>query len=525
MLPRPRRSSNVTDLLGYRNDPLKGHATLISSSNVYSVHSDSVPSSRQLQQTHVRRKKQHKRTSFKGIQSHYFRRDGLGRLFVISASFVLCFWMSQATLLHMMSRKSSNFTTKMRAYNIRRTINRPVTIDATSFYKAPIVYSVVKEDAKQKLVQPSPFRFVDQRPDFGGIDLRIAEDPRFRSQPRTVFHDFHADIGYAELWAERDEEDDEAEDDVESYYAFDDDAKRNPYVEYDDPDVHLRKQCRRTSWHRDVPLNCNAVHEFDFSNSVSVGRTKFVGYVVCIRFYVEGLVSDSHILPLSSAGAYRQVYMTSGSTASTDEDFVLKLFSLHSDFSYDDFEFVRMDANINEKLNGNTRIVSTYSFCGTSATGEAMIQGDLEKVAVPTGVGRPLNIRNDAPQLTVRNTLTGTQKLVLSLEMAEAVLLLHTFPKGVIVHDDIQLSQFLLSSNGQLKLNDFNRAEIMLWNEKDREYCKYRNHPGAGDVSSPDPLDAIMIVALRYRRKSNPIDSVLTTTVARSGRISRPSSR
>ena len=178
------------------------------------------------------------------------------------------------------------------------------------------------------------------------------------------------------------------------------------------------------------------------------------------------------------------MYLTAGPAANIDETFVLKTFALDSDFSYDGYEFVRMDANVNEKLNGHARIVSMYSYCGISVTSEAMLQGDMEHVAVPTGVGRPMkSIPHDIQPLTVRNTLSGTQKLVRSLEMAEAVLLLHTYSGGVMVHDDIQLSQFLLSSSGQLKLNDFNRAEIMLWNEKDNEYCKYRNHPGGGDVS------------------------------------------
>jgi len=56
---------------------------------------------------------------------------------------------------------------------------------------------------------------------------------------------------------------------------------------------------------------------------------------------------------------------------------------------------------------------------------------------------------------------------------------------------DIQLSQFLLAENGMLKLNDFNRAEIMLFNEKDKEYCRYRNNPGHGDVSSEVVLVAV----------------------------------
>jgi hypothetical protein len=53
----------------------------------------------------------------------------------------------------------------------------------------------------------------------------------------------------------------------------------------------------------------------------------------------------------------------------------------------------------------------------------------------------------------------------------------------VIVHDDVQLSQFLLTPDGHLKLNDFNRAENMLFNEDENEYCKYTNNAGLGDVS------------------------------------------
>ena len=143
---------------------------------------------------------------------------------------------------------------------------------------------------------------------------------------------------------------------------------------------------------------------------------------------------------------------------------------------------MRMDAIVNEKLNGHSRIVSSYGFCGMSIIGEAMTHGDLDKWAIPSGVGRIDAPLNDKEHLVVGNELTGVRKLELSLEMVEAVLLLHSYPGGVIVHDDIQLSQFLMSPSGELKLNDFNRAEIMLWNEKDFEYCKYRNHPGIGDV-------------------------------------------
>lgn len=143
-----------------------------------------------------------------------------------------------------------------------------------------------------------------------------------------------------------------------------------------------------------------------------------------------------------------------------------------------------MDAIVTERLTWSPRIVDIFGFCGSSMLNEAMVNGDLEKVAVPSKTGRLGHALNDKEHLDVRNNLTATKKLEYSLDMAEAVLVLHSFPDGVIVHDDIQLSQYLLSPGGTLRLNDFNRAEIMLFNEKDQEYCRYRNNPGNGDVSS-----------------------------------------
>jgi hypothetical protein len=110
--------------------------------------------------------------------------------------------------------------------------------------------------------------------DFGGLDLRFLEDEAFRLQGRLIYHDFYEDTGYSELWDTADDDGD-----VDSYYAFDDDEKRNPFVMYDDPDIHLRKKCRRTKWHRESPITCNTIHEFDFQNHVQLGDTNFLGYV------------------------------------------------------------------------------------------------------------------------------------------------------------------------------------------------------------------------------------------------------
>ena len=218
-------------------------------------------------------------------------------------------------------------------------------------------------------------------------------------------------------------------------------------------------------------------------------------YLLCILF-TKKLTSFFHSFKLFtvSNGYYRTVFLSSTTTTHI-ESVVVKMLNWRYNFTYDDFEYMRMDAIVNEKLNGNPEIVHSYSFCGNSIIGEAMAFGDLHKLAVPAGIGRQLPNIDNEKDLVVRNTLSGTQKLEWSLQMAESLLLLHSFPSGVIVHDDIQLSQFLLSESGKLKLNDFNRAEIMLWNERDQEYCKYRNYPGWGDVSEAIILSSYIYLA------------------------------
>jgi hypothetical protein len=133
------------------------------------------------------------------------------------------------------------------------------------------------------------------------------------------------------------------------------------------------------------------------------------------------------------------------------------------DYHYEAFEFMRMDAIVSERLSSSPLIVDIYGFCGLSMMSEYLPMGDLMEHATPGGDrGHPVEL-NDSEDVDPKNYFSATEKLTLSLEMAEAIALLHSYKGGVIVHDDIQLPQFLASKEGYLKLNDFNRAEIMLW--------------------------------------------------------------
>jgi serine/threonine protein kinase len=154
-----------------------------------------------------------------------------------------------------------------------------------------------------------------------------------------------------------------------------------------------------------------------------------------------------------------------------------------------------MDAMVAERLTSSPRIYGIYGFCGQGILSEFFRNGDLESAAI-RGDGIPdEGYGNDNTPLTSYNHLTGIQKLIISLRMAEALADLHGFSRGVITHQDIQLSQFFFDNDAKrIILSDFNRAEFMLWDEEYQSYCKYTEGKGRGDWRSPeeyydDPLD------------------------------------
>lgn len=83
---------------------------------------------------------------------------------------------------------------------------------------------------------------------------------------------------------------------------------------WDDPDIQDEKQCRRTSWHRDLPINCNSVHEYDIYTRFSSGDTKFLGYV---RWFGNGLIRLFAVL--SCSGHVRILTLGTSLTVSVRE--------------------------------------------------------------------------------------------------------------------------------------------------------------------------------------------------------------
>jgi serine/threonine protein kinase len=160
------------------------------------------------------------------------------------------------------------------------------------------------------------------------------------------------------------------------------------------------------------------------------------------------------------------------------------IFVTSLDMGYDSFEYVRIDALISERLTSSPRIADIYGHCGLAIVAEFFHHGDAEAKILP-GYQTSAPSYRAAPNALPQNNLTASEKLHIALGMAEAIADLHGFQDGVIVHNDIQPSQFLFRSDDHkaLKLNDFNRAEVMLWDEEHQDYCRYRCGAGQGNVS------------------------------------------
>lgn len=239
-------------------------------------------------------------------------------------------------------------------------------------------------------------------------------------------------------------------------HSFDGDDYRDTYYAVDDDFVKF-PNCRRVSWHRYIFPNCNTFHESSM-------------------FDAKGI----------SHGHYRNVLKIEDEFSG---EIVFKVLRTERGYDFINYEYVKNDALVMERLTSSPRIVDMYGHCGSSIIQEALV-ADVESLIVPgSGYLKHNRTLNDKHDVDPQNDFTPRQKLSLALMLAEPIADLHGFQDGVIVHDDIQLCQFLYDKQNNLKLNDFNRAEIMLWNQQQQQYCKYHNGKVWGNYRSPEEVD------------------------------------
>lgn len=224
--------------------------------------------------------------------------------------------------------------------------------------------------------------------------------------------------------------------------------------------------CHRPNWRSLYFPICNDFHEIDLSRDFEMD--------------VESKVDQNYDSYRFNHGYYREAWLVNDLIRS--EGRVLKTLRGKHEFTERTMLMVQRDAIVMERLTSSPRIINMYGHCGTSITVEP-ISYELEQYAVPKGYMKKETL-GDTFDVKPQNDFDPIEKLGLALEMAETLAILHGYEGGVIVHDDVQLCQWLRTKKGTLVLGDFNRAEIMNWDNEKETYCTYNNGYAYGNVST-----------------------------------------
>jgi serine/threonine protein kinase len=144
------------------------------------------------------------------------------------------------------------------------------------------------------------------------------------------------------------------------------------------------------------------------------------------------------------------------------------------DFGVKELSRVQREALVMEKLSASSHILNIYGYCGTSVMVETMAF-DIKNAIIQEGGVVSQSELSKSGQPKAHNNLTSSEQLKIAIEMAKSLADLHDFSGGKIVHADTNVEQWLLNKHGELKLNDFNLAEILQWNEETQQYCPTTN--------------------------------------------------
>ena len=236
----------------------------------------------------------------------------------------------------------------------------------------------------------------------------------------------------------------------------------------------VKTECRHPGWARKPKPSCNAFHEMVMSN----WNDK--------QYVSHGDFRDVWLLdhfPLSGNPYEDVLYQTA-----------LKMTRYYIDYEREQYWGIIGDANVMEALTASPRIVDIYGYCGGSVWVEPMPGDIVSKIVYDKGEGliKPEKL-DDKKELKPQNEATTEEKLDMALTFAESLADLHGYHGGVIVHDDIQLAQWLKTPNKTIKFGDFNRMVALPYNSKTGKYCKYRFNSRPWRYRSPEEYESYLL--------------------------------
>jgi serine/threonine protein kinase len=198
----------------------------------------------------------------------------------------------------------------------------------------------------------------------------------------------------------------------------------------------IRPGCIRADWQSFSFPNCNDVHEIDLAS---------------IRIRQK---TTNETIGVLNHGMWRTVWAVDPRHVATELQ-ALKVIKGEHEVDDRNFDRHRRDALVMERLTSSPNIVDIYGFCGNTVLTE-FISKTLEDV-----IGQDEEDEDAVVAETYPTRTTPEGRLRLALDVARGLEAIHSIPGGPIIHADIQPEQFLVTSDGTVKLNDFNRCRFM----------------------------------------------------------------
>jgi serine/threonine protein kinase len=205
------------------------------------------------------------------------------------------------------------------------------------------------------------------------------------------------------------------------------------------------------SWQLEYKPACNPIHEINMMDN---------------KFLAEGGFRSVWWMPDAFEDGKQ------GSEA------VIKTLVYRKKFRDREKERHRRDATAYMMLEGSKHIPDIYGYCTNSAVFDVSREGSLADFIAGEGKGK-FDI----------STWTPKDKLKYAWQISKAMADVHSVGNihgsAAISHTDISPDQFLWL-DGMFKLNDFNRARFILWDEKKEEACPFYIPVNQGIWRSPE---------------------------------------
>ena len=322
------------------------------------------------------------------------------------------------------------------------------------------------------------------------------------------------------------------------YYAFDDDYIRNTAAAEEE-----NQQCMRPSWYNMYYPTCNEIHSVISGeqwilqdDSLYRKWSKDHGDAPMSKYLGSGFYRNAFLLQKQFVQTRQQSstpYDNAKAPIEFDEVVFKSMKQLDKEterYSYIELmEDMRKDAMVMELLTSSPRSANIYSFCGLSSVIE-FAPIDIEKYI------RPLNYQQNflrgrhngfedrglGENNSGNDHIPPEEKLEIALEIAKCLAEMHGFADGPIAHVDVQTGQFFRGRDGRIKIVDYNRAEALLYDINQDEYCTFRNGlPPDGMYRAPEEnIDAPLTEKIDVFSLGNVLYYILTGTMVHSDRES-----